>query len=96
MQRDPEAIERAYLHKMAPVDDACVLEIGCGDGRLTWRYAAMARQVVGIDPKGEQLTAAWHNCPSALRTRVAFVQATAEVLPLRDEIFDGTVLAWSL
>jgi 2-polyprenyl-3-methyl-5-hydroxy-6-metoxy-1,4-benzoquinol methylase len=26
-----------------------VLEIGCGSGRLTWRYADQAAHVVGID-----------------------------------------------
>ena len=28
-----------------------VLEIGCGEGRLTWRYASASFSTVGIDPK---------------------------------------------
>ena len=29
-----------------------VLEIGCGDGRLTWRYAERAAYVTAIEPFG--------------------------------------------
>ena len=32
------------------LDGRAVLEIGCGDGRLTWRYADRAAHVVAIDP----------------------------------------------
>jgi len=96
MQRDPEAVETTYLHGMININDARVLEIGCGDGRLTWRYAGTTRQVIGIDLGSEHLAVARRSCPDALRTRVAFVQATALALPFRAELFDGAVLAWSL
>jgi ubiquinone/menaquinone biosynthesis C-methylase UbiE len=96
MQRDPEAIETAYLHKMAALDDARVLEVGCGDGRLTWRYAGTTRHAIGIDSNREHLVLARRSCPPALGTRVAFTQATALALPFRAELFDGAMLAWSL
>lgn len=96
MQRDPEAVETAYLHGMTNLNDAHVLEIGCGDGRLTWRYAGRTRQVVGVDSNGEHLAVARRSCPLALGPRVAFVQATALALPFRADLFDGAVLAWSL
>src|SRR5262245_3629362 len=96
MQRDPEGIETAYLHKMADLDDAHVLEVGCGDGRLTWRYAGTTGGVVGIDSNREHLAAARRSWPPALGTRVAFVQATALALPFQAELFDGAMLAWSL
>jgi ubiquinone/menaquinone biosynthesis C-methylase UbiE len=96
MQRDPEVIETAYLHEMADLDDARVLEIGCGDGRLTWRYADTTRQVIGIDSNSEHPTVARRSCPPALGARVAFVQARGEALPFRAELFDGVILAWSL
>src|SRR5262249_38024190 len=95
-QRDPEAVETAFLHSMATINDARVLEIGCGDGRLTWRYAGTTRGVFGIDSNREHLAVARRSCPAALGARVAFVQATAVALPFRAELFDGAVLAWSL
>ena len=96
MQRDPEAIETAYLHTMADLHGARVLEVGCGDGRLTWRYAGTTQHVIGIDSNREHLAVARRSCPPVLGARVAFVQATALALPLRAGLFDGAVLAWSL
>jgi ubiquinone/menaquinone biosynthesis C-methylase UbiE len=96
MQRDPEAIETAYLHKLADLDNVRVLEVGCGDGRLTWRYAATTRHAIGIDSNREHLVVARRSCPPTLGARVAFSQATALALPLQAELFDGAILAWSL
>jgi ubiquinone/menaquinone biosynthesis C-methylase UbiE len=96
MQRDPEAVETAYLHNMTTMNDARVLEIGCGDGRLTWRYAGTTRRAIGIDSSREHLAAARRNCPPALGAHVAFAQATALALPFRAECYDGAILAWSL
>ena len=96
IQRDPEAIETAYLHKLADLGDVRVLEVGCGDGRLTWRYAGTTRHAIGIDSNREHLAAARRSCPPALGARVAFVQATALALPFRAELFNGAILAWSL
>jgi ubiquinone/menaquinone biosynthesis C-methylase UbiE len=96
MQRDPEAVETTYLHSMTTMNDARVLEIGCGDGRLTWRYAGSAGHVIGVDSNSQHLAVARRSCPRALGARVAFVQATALALPFRAELFDGAILAWSL
>ena len=46
VQTDPEGTEAKYLRRFAGFDGAPrqrVLEIGCGDGRLTWRYAQRGR-----------------------------------------------------
>jgi len=34
---DPEGVETRALARLAPVDGLRVLELGCGDGRLTFR-----------------------------------------------------------
>jgi ubiquinone/menaquinone biosynthesis C-methylase UbiE len=95
-QRDPEAVETANLHSMTTMSDARVLEVGCGDGRLTWRYAGTTRRAIGIDSNGEHLAVARRSCPPGLGARVAFVRATALALPFRAGLFDGAMLAWSL
>jgi SAM-dependent methyltransferase len=47
---DPEGNETNALFDLVELDDREVLEIGCGDGRLTWRYADRAAHVTAIDP----------------------------------------------
>jgi len=94
--RDPEDVEIRYLQEFAPLTNARVLEVGCGAGRLIWRYAESARQVVGFDPNMERLETALQTRAPALRTRVSFAQANAQQLPFPVAAFDGAILAWSL
>lgn len=46
---DTNGLESSYLFDMLPRDIGRVLEIGCGDGRLTRKYAGQAEHVAGID-----------------------------------------------
>lgn len=93
---DPEGAESAALVAAAPFNQARVLEVGSGDGRLAFRYAMVSASVVGIDPDATQLALARGACPATLRRRVSFVQATAWALPFPAATFDIAVLAWSL
>ena len=47
---DPENGEPRALFNLVDLSSRRVLEIGCGDGRLTWRYADRAAHVTAIDP----------------------------------------------
>ncbi len=96
MRRDPEEVETRYLHEFVSFAGKRVLEVGCGEGRLTWRYAHAARRVVGIDPNLEHLCVAPRECPPDLRASVGFALARAEALPFLGETFNVAVLAWSL
>ena len=96
LQRDPEETEVRHLRDFADLSGARVLEVGCGEGRLTWRYAGAAGRVVGIDPDPKRLDVALRDCPPALRSSVMFALAKAESLPFPRETFDRAVLAWSL
>lgn len=96
MQRDPENSEVDALATFASLDDAHILEVGSGDGRLTWRYARRARHVTAIDPDPMRLAAALAAFPVSLRNRVTFANAQAEKLPFMAHTFDGVLLAWSL
>ncbi len=95
-QKDPEGFERKFLHQFADFDDARVLEIGCGEGRLTWKYAAASRVTFGLDPDQDALRVARADSPADLRDRVHFTRATAYHLPFPKETFDIAILAWSL
>ena len=45
---DPEGIETKVIHKMIDFSGADVLEVGSGNGRLTWRYAEDTASVPGL------------------------------------------------
>jgi len=51
MRLDPEGHETAALDQLLPdLRGRRVLEVGCGEGRLTCRYADRAGSVLAIDP----------------------------------------------
>jgi ubiquinone/menaquinone biosynthesis C-methylase UbiE len=95
LQKDPEGMETLRLHQAIDLAGLQVLEIGCGDGRLTWRYAHAAGRVVGIDPLAEVIKDAPANCPSDLRQRVSFSCANVINLPFNKAAFAAVILAWS-
>ena len=89
--RDPEENEKKHLYQLGHLENARVLEIGCGDGRLTWRYAYRPASVAGLDPGLESLATAIADRPPDLAQRIGFIQGHAEALP-----FDAAILSWSL
>ncbi len=93
---DPEDTEINALHDYADFIGKRVLEIGCGDGRLTWRYAERAASVVAIDPKAEDIEIALEDCPADLRHKIEFRAARLEELDIPEEKFDLALLSWSL
>jgi len=93
--KDPEKNELAHLKRYADVAGKRVLEIGCGDGRLTWRYARMAGWVAGIDLERDDLRVASIERPSDLEGRASFAQANSIRMPFRNDAFDMAILAWS-
>lgn len=93
---DPEDTETKALHDYADFSGKRVLEIGCGDGRLTWRYAARAAHVVAIDPEADDIATAIADCPADLRAKIEFRVARLEDLDLPAEKFDLALLSWSL
>jgi ubiquinone/menaquinone biosynthesis C-methylase UbiE len=93
---DPEGRETRFLHRYIHFGGKRVLEIGSGDGRLTWQYAGPTRLTVGIDPDVEELQAALQDFPSKLRSKVSFAQASAIAAPFPTGSFEIALLAWSL
>jgi ubiquinone/menaquinone biosynthesis C-methylase UbiE len=95
-QTDPERNETKFLHKYADFARNRVLEIGCGEGRLTWQYGNTPKLTIGIDADHDSLRVATIDRPSDLNHKVLFSRAEAEHLPFRKEMFDIAILAWSL
>lgn len=72
-----------------------VLEIGCGNGRLTWRYAAQAAHVTGIDPNPDKIERAIQTIPGHLRGKVDFFASSIDTF-FTQEKFDLAIFSWSL
>lgn len=96
--KDPEENETATLHAMVDFKGLNVLEIGCGDGRLTWRYADQAAHVTAIDPDGKDIEAARANLPERLAGRVKFLESTLEdfARSFKGRRFNIAIFGWSL
>ena len=95
LQIDPERIELKHLRRYADFMKRSVLEVGCGDGRLTWGYAKYARTVTGIDLHADDLRVASFDRPGDLEDKVVFTRADSIYLPFSKETFDIAILAWS-
>ena len=94
--KDPEGNEKKHLHRSVDFNGKRVLEIGCGEGRLTWQYASASSLTIGLDADKNALRVASIDRPTKLDNKVHFSAAKAEHLPFRKGTFDIAVLAWSL
>lgn len=73
-----------------------VLEIGCGDGRLTLQYAPLAASVLAIDPDSASIAEArWQQARLGVR-HVDFGVGAIEQLTDRGAPFDVALFSWSL
>ena len=75
-----------------------MLEIGAGYGRLTWRYAGNAGEVVGIDPSQERIARAHKEMPKELRGQVTILETTLEDYQPDGHapLFDVALMSWAL
>jgi 16S rRNA A1518/A1519 N6-dimethyltransferase RsmA/KsgA/DIM1 with predicted DNA glycosylase/AP lyase activity len=92
IREDPERHEVRALAALVPSFAGLhVVEIGCGDGRLTRRYAAPAASVLAIDPDNKAI--------AALPGRLKNVEARAvpiEALSLPPQSADVVLFSWAL
>jgi 2-polyprenyl-3-methyl-5-hydroxy-6-metoxy-1,4-benzoquinol methylase len=97
-QRDPDGRQSAEILKISDFQDKSVLEIGCGDGGLTWSYASMASWVTGIDPSVEDIQSAIAGTPPELAERVDFIVSNIdEFSPSTGQPpYDIALFTWSL
>jgi 2-polyprenyl-3-methyl-5-hydroxy-6-metoxy-1,4-benzoquinol methylase len=93
---DPEGAHFAALRRLADFHGRRVLEMGCGEGRLTREIATEAASVLAFDPDTASIAEAQASFPSELADRVAFRTASAEEIEIDRGSFDLVVFSWSL
>jgi len=96
--KDPEGVQSAILLSAVDFKDLQVLEVGCGDGRITWCFADQAAHVTGVDPDGDAIEKAIKSIPDRLKDRVKFLESSiADFFEFsNDRKFDLALYSWSL
>jgi len=93
---DPEGVETKAIHDLVDFAGKDVVEVGCGDGRLTWRFADAASSVLSFDPDEAVIATAREQTPASLRDRVTFQTADMASVTLAAGAYDVGVLSWSI
>ena len=93
---DSEQNEVRALQQVTNWRSQRVLEIGCGDGRLTRRLARLGAHVQAIDPDATLIRAARRQLPVRFAPQVLFRIGRAGRLEYAHESFDLVILSWVL
>jgi magnesium-protoporphyrin O-methyltransferase len=93
---DPEGAHLAALRRLGAFRGRRVLELGCGDGRLTVGIAADAAHVLAFDPDRDAVDRARASLPVDLAGRVAYRVASGKQIEIEPHSFDLVVFSWSL
>lgn len=92
----PPGMEIRLIQRFVVLRGRRVLEIGCGDGRLTRMYAPLASRVVAIEPDSARIAAARRAAATEGVNNVSFRVGQAERVRLGGDQFDIALFSWSL
>jgi len=93
---DAEGAHLAAILRAADFRDKRVLEVGSGEGRLTFGIAPIAASVLAFDPDPVSVASARIECPLELLDKVRFAVARAEEIEVEPQSVDLVFFSWSL
>ena len=92
----PDGFEPRLIERYVSLRNKRVLEIGCGDGRLTFQYAPRAASVLAIDPDRPSLDEALLQQRAGGPSNIDFRLGSIERLAKPGAPFDVALFSWSL
>jgi ubiquinone/menaquinone biosynthesis C-methylase UbiE len=93
---DPEGAHLAALRRLGNFRGQRVIELGCGDGRLTLGVAADAASVLAFDPDADAVSRARDSLPDELAKAVSYKVAAGTEIEIEPSSFDLALFSWSL
>ena len=93
---DAEGAHLAAILRATDLSSKRVLEVGCGEGRLTFGIAPLAASVLAFDPSSEDAALARAEFPWELREKVRFEVARADEIDVEPQSVDLVFFSWSL
>ena len=93
---DPEGAHLAALRRLGDFRSRRIIELGCGEGRLTVGIAAGAASVLAFDPDADRVEQARESLSEELALRVTYEVASGKAIEIEPGAFDLAVFSWSL
>jgi len=94
---DPAGDEIRVLKGVTNWRGKCILEVGCGDGRLTLRLATFnPGKIVAFDPELKSIHTARKNLPKKYQERIEYRLGNAEHVKQKANRFDIVIFSWVL
>jgi ubiquinone/menaquinone biosynthesis C-methylase UbiE len=92
----PDGVELRLIERFTTLRGRRILEVGCGDGRLTFQYAPTAGRVLAMDPDRPSIEDALDRQAEVGLPNVTFWVGSIEHLPARGAPFEVALFSWSL
>jgi ubiquinone/menaquinone biosynthesis C-methylase UbiE len=94
---DPAGDEIRALKRITNWRGKRVLEVGCGNGRLTLRLAKFGiEKLIAFDPDPQSIRTARRELPEEYKDRIVYQVGNAEHVRQKANEFDIVVFSWVL
>lgn len=87
----PLGVEVRLIQRFVGLKGQRILELGCGDGRLTCQFAPLAATMVAVEPDATKIALARQRAASAGINNISFRVGSAERWRVGGEPFDITL-----